>query len=225
MIENELGLYNRVRVRNKRVVNRTRLSANKLICTFLKPMLRLNSKILYNGYYRSAVNQNRQCGDLGVLGDSLIQLVEKSCDILSKPGLFHHVHIRDKEINRMRLSAYVIVLEWSNAITTLISCGVFKNEENIKVFKILLLNVNFLLYTISFSCKLLMQNVDCTLRDYLLVASAIDYMKYFSNLINKHITSKVEDYIYILNTSIDDISAVELFSSASNRTKSRMFCL
>ena len=49
-------------------------------------------------------------------------------------------------------------------------------------------------------------------------------MKYFSSLVNKHISSKVKRYISVLNVSIWDISAVELFSKVDDRTKNRMLC-
>ncbi|CAH58451.1 hypothetical protein [Ehrlichia ruminantium] len=219
----KLDLFSCTNIIGKDMINRTRLSVNKFICTSLKPILRLNSKILYNSYRQSAITHRRECGDLGVLADSLIQLVEKSCDILNKPGLFNNVHIRNKEINRIRLSASVIILEWSNAITTLISRGVPNNTANLNMFKNLLITINLSLYIINSSCKLLMQHTSCSLRDQLLVASVVDCMEYFANLVNERITSKVKRYISILSTSVDDVSVVELFNRRNNIID-RMLC-
>ncbi|AHC39745.1 hypothetical protein [Ehrlichia muris] len=189
---------------------------NKFISSCLKPVIRLRSKKLYNSLVATTIHNSVQC-DLDVMIKSLMQLIDSAHNILSNPGLIDRVGLNAEIIEQIKFLSYSIVSEWASAVDEFVNNSTTNNHLSLILFRKLLLSTTLSLCTIKVNCRLLIKNSDCSLRDFLLVASAVDMVRLFSKIVNNRIAYKITECISILDTSsnvhvssllsIDNISA------------------
>ncbi|WP_156928251.1 hypothetical protein [Ehrlichia japonica] len=189
---------------------------NKFTSYCLKPVIRLRSKKLYNSLVAMIINNSVQC-DLDVLTKSLMWLIDSAHNILNNPNLIGRVGLNTEIIEQIKSLSYSIVSEWVSAVDEFVGNSTTNNRLALNLFRKLLLSTTLSLCTIKINCRLLMENSDCSLRDFLLMVSAVDMVRLFSRIVNDRITCKITECISVLmissNVSMDSLLSIDNIST------------